>query len=313
MFAYIAKRLGLSVVTLLITATTAFIVLAILPGDLAYAILGDNATPERLADVRAQLGLDDPLFVRYLNWFAGAVRLDFGTSAISGQSVIDDMVKRMPVTLELAILAQVVAITFAIPAGILSAVFRGRPIDLIIRPLSIIGLAVPSFWLALLVLLLPSRWWNYAPPAYKGLTEDPVANLQLMIPAAVVLGILSAASLSRLVRTSLLEVLRDDYIRTARAKGITEWLVVVKHGLPNSFAPVATALILNFSALLGGTVILEQIFSLPGLGSMAIQAIRARDFPVVQAFVVFMVFVYVTGSVLADIVVAAVDPRVRLD
>ena len=313
MTTYILKRLALSGNTLLITATATFVILAIIPGDLAYVILGDDATPERLEALRVQLGIDQAVHLRYLSWLGDAVRFDFGQSAINGLPVVDGMKSRIPVTLELAILAQLITLAFAVPAGVLSAVFRGRALDLLIRPVSIVGIALPSFWVALLVLLIPSFIWNYAPPRYVPFTEDPLTNLQGMLPPAAVLGMLGAAGLSRLIRAGMLGVLREDYIRTARSKGLAETSVVFRHGLRNTLGPVITVFTLHFSTLLGGTVIIESIFSIPGLGALALRAIESRDYPVVQAFVVFMVFVYVMGSLIADLLVAALDPRVRLN
>ncbi len=313
MTTYILKRLALSGNTLLITATATFVILAIIPGDLAYVILGDDATPERLEALRMQLGIDQAVHLRYLSWLGDAVRFDFGQSAINGLPVVDGMKSRIPVTLELAILAQLITVAFAVPAGVLSAVFRGRGLDLLIRPVSIVGIALPSFWVALLVLLIPSFIWNYAPPRYVPFTEDPLTNLQGMLPPAAVLGMLGAAGLSRLIRAGMLGVLREDYIRTARSKGLAESSVVFRHGLRNTLGPVITVFTLHFSTLLGGTVIIESIFSIPGLGALALRAIESRDYPVVQAFVVFMVFVYVMGSLIADLLVASLDPRVRLN
>ena len=313
MTTYILKRLALSGNTLLITATATFVILAIIPGDLAYVILGDDATPERLEALRMQLGIDRAVHLRYLSWLGDAVRFDFGQSAINGLPVVDGMKSRIPVTLELAILAQLITVAFAVPAGVLSAVFRGRGLDLLIRPVSIVGIALPSFWVALLVLLIPSFIWNYAPPRYVPFTEDPLTNLQGMLPPAAVLGMLGAAGLSRLIRAGMLGVLREDYIRTARSKGLAESSVVFRHGLRNTLGPVITVFTLHFSTLLGGTVIIESIFSIPGLGALALRAIESRDYPVVQAFVVFMVFVYVMGSLIADLLVASLDPRVRLN
>ena len=186
------------------------------------------------------------------------------------------------------------------------------PFDWIVRPLTIVGLALPSFWIGLLVLLTPSTLWSYAPPRWVPLLEDPLTNLQLMLPAAAILGTALMASVSRISRTSMMEVLREDYVRTARAKGVTEYTVVVRHALRNALIPVATLTTLQFASLLGGTVIIESIFTLPGLGTMAIAAINLRDFAVVQGFVVFMVLVYVTVNMLMDIMVSFLDPRVRL-
>lgn len=309
---YITHRLLFAVVTLLLTTSMAFFILNALPGDTAHRMLGDFATPNRLAQVRAQLGTDRPLLVRYVDWLGDLLRLDLGASVFSNKSVGDEIVRRLPVTLELAILAVIFSIIVAFPAGMVSAIYPGRLADAIVRPLSIIGLALPSFWVGLLLLQLPSLWWNYAPPRYVSLIEDPRQNLQLMVPAAFTIGLAFAASISRLVRAAMLEVLREDYVRTAWAKGLTGQTVIVRHALRNALIPVLTLIGLQFALLLGGTVITENIFSLPGIGTMALNAINVRDFPVVQGFVVMMVVVYVAVNLLVDILASMLEPRIRL-
>jgi len=313
MTAYAIKRLGMAFITLLCATSAAFFILNILPGDVATRALGDFATPERVAQLRAELGLDDPLVVRYGQWFADLIRFDLGHSFFNPQqSVFNEVRVRLPVTLELAVLGLLVALVIAVPLGILSAVYPGSLIDYIARPLSIVGLALPSFWIGLLVLLLPSLWWNYAPPPYADLWDDPLKNLQLMFPAACVLGIAVAASTSRLVRATMLEVIREDYVRTARSKGLGQRIVVTRHALRNVLLPLITMVSLQFATLLGGSIIIENIFSIPGIGSMAIRAINTRDYPLVQGFVVVNVMIYIIVNLLVDLVAPLVDPRIRL-
>lgn len=313
MTAYAIQRVGLAVVTLLCATSAAFFILNILPGDVATRALGDFATPERVAALRTELGLDDPLIVRYGKWLIDLVQFDLGHSFFNPeQSVVGEVWVRLPVTLELAILGLLIALVIAVPLGILSAVYPGSLIDYIARPLSIVGLALPSFWIGLLVLLLPSLWWNYAPPQYADLWDDPVTNLRLMLPAASVLGIAVAASTSRLVRATMLEVIREDYVRTARSKGLGQRVVVMRHALRNVLLPLITMVSLQFATLLGGSIIIESIFSIPGIGSMAIRAITTRDYPLVQGFVVVNVIIYIIVNLLVDLVAPLVDARIRL-
>ena len=198
-----------------------------------------------------------------------------------------------------------------IPSGVLSAVRPGGFADFIVRPISILGIAAPSFWIALLVLLTPSLLWDYAPPRYTPIWESPISNLQLLLPAAAIVGFVFMAGISRLTRTTTLEVMREDYVRTAYAKGLRERTVIYRHALRNAMIPVITLVSLQFAALLGGTVIIETIFSLPGLGQHMIFSIERRDYPMVQGFVVFIVFVYVTVNLMVDLTVGFMDPRIR--
>lgn len=310
-YVYILQRLVFGVATFLLATSAAYIILNIIPGDIAHRMLGDFATPDRLAELRATLGVDRPLPQRYAEWVWNLLQGDLGQSAYSGKNVTSEIISRVPVTLELSILAAVVSIVLGLPAGIISALKPGSWIDAIVRPVSIIGLAVPSFWIGLLVLLTPSTLWNYAPPAYVPFFDSPLKNLQLMIPSAAILGLAFMASISRVSRTTMLEVLREDYVRTARAKGLRETTVTLRHALRNALIPVLTLISLQFAALLGGTVIIENIFSLPGLGTTAIRAINVRDYQLVQGFVVFMVLVYVGVNLLVDLMASFLDPRIR--
>lgn len=310
---YLLNRLSFSLVTLFLSTSVAFFILNVIPGDLAYRILGEFATPERLAELRAQLGLNESIALRYVKWLAALIQGDLGDGAFSGQPVANEVLRRLPVTLELAIAASLFGMIFGIPIGLLSAIKPGSMTDSIVRPLSILGLAVPSFWIALMVLIFPSLLWNYSPPRYASLLENPRDNLQLMMPAAAILGLAFMASVARLTRTSMLEVIREDFMRTARAKGLRSRDVILKHGLRNALIPVITLSSLQFATVLGGTVIIESIFSLPGLGSMVIRSIVVRDFPLLQGFVVLMVVVYVTVNLAVDVFASLLDPRIRLD
>ncbi|MDA1002401.1 MAG: ABC transporter permease [Chloroflexi bacterium] len=308
---YIAKRLLFAFATFLIASSAAFFIMSIIPGDIAYRMLGDFATPKAVAELRQELGVDQPVAIRYVEWLGNLLRGDLGGSAYSQEPIVALLSRKLDVTLELAFLATMMGVVFGVPAGMLSAIRPGSWLDAFLRPASILGLAAPSFWVGLLLLLLPSTLWNYAPPRFEPLLGSPLRNLQLMVPASAVIGFAFMASISRVSRTTMLEVVREDYIRTAFAKGLSERTVVFRHALRNALIPILTLVSLQFAALLGGTVIVEQIFSLPGLGQQAIAAINTRDYPVVQGFVVFMVLVYVTVNLVLDVATTVLDPRIR--
>lgn len=312
MAGYIVRRLALGLVTFFIATSLAFYILNVLPGDLAQRALGDYATPERIAALRDELGLDRNIVLRYFDWLWDLVRFDLGNSYYGNRTVIDQLQTRLPVTLELAGLAMFFSILLGIPSGIISALRPNSLADFIVRPLSIIGLALPNFWIGLLVLLLPSYWWNYAPPQYQSFWDDPLTNLQLMIPVSLILGIAVAAATSRLMRGTMLEVIKEDYVRTARAKGLREGNVVIRHALRNALLPVITLISLQFAALLGGAIILENIFAIPGMGTMVNRAIYERDYAIVQGVVVVSVLIYVGVNLIVDVAAPLIDPRIKL-
>ena len=313
MTGYAVRRLGLALITFVLATSSAFFILNVLPGDVAQRALGDFATPERVAALRHDTGLDHPLWHRYLSWLWNLSHFDLGHSFFNRDRAVSEEVRTaLPVTLELAILALIISTVIAIPMGVLSAVYPGSAIDFIVRPLSIVGLALPSFWVGLLVLLLPSLWWNYSPPQFKDIWDDPLTNLKLMTPAACVLGLAVAASTSRLVRATMLEVVREDYVRTARAKGLAQRTVVIRHALRNAMLPVITLVSLQFAGLLGGAIIIEGIFGIPGIGTMALRAISQRDYALVEGFVVVNVIVYTLVNLAVDLMAPVVDPRIRL-
>jgi len=262
--------------------------------------------------LRARYGLDDPLPLQYVRWLGQALRGDLGTSIRTREPVREMIISRVPITGQLALLAFTFALCIAIPVGVISAIKRNSPLDLAITTLAMAGVAIPNFFVGLLLILLFTYElrWLPSPGSYVALWEDPVRSLQLMILPAASLGLISAAVLMRLVRSSLLEVLAQDYIRTARAKGLKGRAVVLQHGLRNALLPVVTVLGLQFIHLLGGTVIIEQIFALPGLGRMVVSGIRASDFPVVQGFILFIGVVVVAGNLIVDLIYAALDPRI---
>jgi len=313
MRAYIIRRLLLGVGTLFILSLAVFIMLRIAPGDPAVIRCGLACTDTRIEAFRDQLGLNDPYHIQYLNWIGDVVTGDLGDASFSGKPVVDSLIERLPVTVELLIITILVTAVVGISFGVVSAVYRNSPVDYGVRVTAVLGLAVPNFWVATLVLIVPLTLWGYAPDLGGAVSffDDPLANLRQFVPPAVVLGLASSAGIMRLTRSSLLEVLRTDYVRTARSKGLRERVVVGRHALRNSFIPVVTVLGLQVAALMGGTVIVEQIFALPGLGQFFFQTLLSRDFIVVQSLTLYIGAVVVLMNLLVDICYAWLDPRIR--
>jgi|SRR5581483_802563 peptide/nickel transport system permease protein len=310
---YIARRLVLSAITIWIISLAVFLLLRVSPGDPALIQQGINATPERVAAIHRELGLDRPLYVQYLDWFGNALTGDLGKSILSQTSITKEFKSRFPVSFELMVLTVFWVVLFGVPFGMISARWRNSPADYGVRIFSIFGLSVPSFWVATLVLILPLTWWHYAPPLGRqiSLFENPWDNMRQFVPASLVLALGPTATIMRLTRSSLLEVLRQDYIRTARSKGLGERMVLVKHALRNSLIPVVTVLGLLTAGLLGGSVIIEQIFALRGLGQYIFLSISQKDYPVAQSIVLYTAATLVLMNLVIDIIYAALDPRIR--
>jgi peptide/nickel transport system permease protein len=313
MRAYIARRLLLAALTLALISVGVFWLLRLGPGDIAQIALGQGASQEQVQAMREHLGLNGPIHLQYFRWMGQLFRGDLGTSAISGTPVGSELTSRLPVTAELLIITLVVTVAIGIPAGVISALYRNSPIDYAVRVAATVGLSVPVFWVATLVILLPNQWWGYSPPLGRtvGFFDDPVGNLRQFVPPGVILGTAAASGIMRLTRSALLEVLRQDYIRTARSKGLRERMVIGRHALRNSLVPVVTVLGLQVAALLGGAVIIEQIFSLRGLGNYFYQSIVIKDFPVVQTMALYIALVVVLMNLTVDITYAWLNPRIR--
>lgn len=311
---YLIRRLIGAVIVLFIMSIVVFRLVHWLPGDALLVKLGESGRipPDKMAAARAELGIDDPLPVQYLNWLSGVVRGDFGRSLIWDDTVLSRIQDGLPITLELAAIASVVALAIAIPVGILSAVKQDTPIDYLFRVISIVGLAVPSFWLATMVLLYFTLWFQWTPPLrYTPFWDAPWTNLQTFIIPGLILGFGLGASLSRITRSTVLEILRNDYVRTARAKGLASRNVLGRHVLRNALIPVVTIFGLQFTSLLGGSVIMESLFSLPGLGGMTIQAVSQRDYTQIQGNALFFGAIAVLINILVDVSYAWIDPRIR--
>jgi peptide/nickel transport system permease protein len=312
---YILKRLLLIVPTLLGVASLVFVIMRVIPGDVALLILGGdagNVDQKQLVAVRHQLGLDQPLIVQFGTWLWGVLRLDFGTSLWTGQPVVDELLIRLPLSLELALLATMVSVAIAIPLGMLAAVRQDTWIDYAVRVVSIGGLAIPSFWIGILCILALVLFFGWGPPLeFTAPWVDPVANFQMMVWPVVTVGYRYSAVTTRMTRSTLLEVLRDDYIRTAWAKGLAERAVVVRHALKNAMLPVITLIGTEFAFLIGGLVVTETVFTLNGVGRFVVDAVAHRDYPVVQALVFLIALSFVVVNLLVDLTYAWLDPRIR--
>ena len=310
----ILRRLLALIPLLFIVSLAVFSLTLLLPGDPAIALAGgDAASPEAIEQVRNELGLDDPFPVRYGRWVAGALRFDFGNSLENGRSVSDEIRARFPVTFGIALAAVAVTLLIGVPAGILGGLRPGSWMDRVGVLTASLGIAVPSFWLAMLLVAALAVQLGWLPAiGYRGFTESPIDWLRHVLMPAVALGTAGAASLARQLRAALVDVLGTSYVRTAWAKGARPRRVIAVHALRNAALPAVTILGLQFSALLGGTVIIEQIFGIPGLGTYALRAIISNDLPVIQGVTIVFVLVRVLFNLLVDLSYGLLDPRIRL-
>lgn len=290
-----------------------FALVRMLPGDAVQQILGEYpgyASDE--AALRKELGLDKPLPQQYLTWISHVARLDLGTSLQTKRPILDELRARAPVTFELGIMAILLGVCISIPVGVLSALKQDTAADYAARTVSVGMLAVPSFWLATLVITLPSIWWQWTPsPTYPRFTEDPMANLGHMFIPALILAIALSGTLMRVTRTEMINVMRQDYIRTARAKGLSNYIVLIRHSLRNAFIPVITVIGLQVPVVIGGSVILENIFTIPGTGRYLLEAISRRDYPVIQGINLLLAVIVIFANIAVDLSYGLIDPRIR--
>jgi peptide/nickel transport system permease protein len=313
---YLAKRLLLIIPTLFGVAAVVFLIMRVIPGDVTLLILGGDQTgridPQQLAAMRHQLGLDQPLAVQFGTWLWGVLRLDFGNSLWTGQPVIEEVLIRLPLSLEVAILATIVSVLLAIPLGMVAAVRQDSWVDYVIRVVSIGGQAIPSFWVGILVILALVIYFGWGPPLeFTPPWVDPWANFQQLVWPVLTVGYRYAAVTTRMTRSTVLEVLREDYIRTAWAKGLRERAVVIRHALKNAMLPVITLVGTEFAFLIGGLVVTETVFTLNGVGRFVVDAVAHRDYPVVQALVFLIALCFVVVNLLIDLTYAWFDPRIR--
>jgi peptide/nickel transport system permease protein len=306
------RRIAQMVPVLLLVSLIVFSLLHLIPGDPALAMLGDQATPQAVAALHAKLGLDQPLPVQYFHWLGALVRGDLGRSIGSNQPVSEAIAQHLPVTLELAILSVAISLLIAIPAGIIAATKRNSRLDAMLTSFSMLGISLPHFFMAILLIFVFALHLRWLPPlGFKPILDDPADNLRRMIMPAITLGTGLSAIVMRMTRSSLLEVLEKDYIRTARAKGLSEMKTIRRHALKNALIPVVTIVGLQIGALLGGTIITETIFALPGIGRLLIDAIFQRDYPLVQGVVLFAALAFLLTNLLVDLEYAYLDPRIR--
>ena len=333
MKAYIIRRLLLILPTLFILSILVFLSVRFIPGDVIDALEGRmewmvTGGIDR-ADLERRLGLDVPVWVQYGRWigvsptpdwitgeshFKGFLQGTLGESLFGGSSVKDQILERLPVTIELGLMAIVIGLLIALPVGIYSAIRQDSAADYVGRSIAVIGLATPNFWLGIMVMIYPAIWWGWAPPLeLVSFTEDPLGNLAVFLVPSLILGTASSAATMRMTRTMMLEVLRQDYIRTAWSKGLRERVVIIRHTIKNALIPVITLIGLQLPILVGGAVIMENIFNLPGLGRLLLDALVDRDYPMVSGINLFFATGVVLLNLLIDLIYPYLDPRVRYE
>jgi peptide/nickel transport system permease protein len=309
---YIAKRLLVAIPSLLIASLIVFTLPRLIPGDAVQLMLAEKAYAKDIAELRAKLGLDRPMYVQYFDWLGHVVRGDLGESLWTRRPVLEEISQRLPVTLTLAGFALTFALCIALPVGVLSAARQDSVADFFARSTAILGLSVPNFWLATLLIVLPAIWWGWRPVGdFVDFRVSALGYLRQMVLPATILGIAASAALMRLTRGMLLEVLRQDYVRTAWAKGLAERAIVLKHGLRNAIIPVVTLLGTQLPQIIGGTVVIETVFGLPGMSRFLFDAINQRDYPVIQGVNLLVVSTVVMVNLGVDALYAVLDPRIR--
>lgn len=314
---YVAQRLLTFPLILLGVSVLVFVSIRLIPGDAITAMLGTEAgllTPVQREALAAYFGIDQPVWSQYLRWFLGLFQGDLGISSIYGKPVLTVIIERFPLTLQLSLMAMIIALGVGVPLGVLAATRNERPSDLVVRVLAMLGQSTPSFVIGVLIIYLLSVFFGMVPAmgTFTALTVDPLASIGQLFFPAITLGFAFAASVTRISRSAMLDVLSDDYIRTARAKGASPMRVVWRHALPNALIPVVTLSGVEFGYLLGGAVIVEQIFALPGIGRLVLDAITQRDYALVQGTVLFVAFNFLVVNLLVDLAYVALDPRIRL-
>jgi peptide/nickel transport system permease protein len=317
MQAYIMKRCLLFIPTLLMATLVAFLLLRVIPGDPALVKLagetGDSSfTQAELQALRVKLGTDQPLYAQYGEWVWGMLRLDFGQSMFFDEPVAKDLAEKFPITLELTVLAMIIATIIAVPLGLISAIKQDTPADYIARVISIGGVALPNFWVGILIVYFLVLLFAWMPPlGYASLWDDPLTNLQQFIFPALALGFFEMAFTARVTRSSMLEVYREDYTRTARGKGLAERVVIIRHALKNALLPVVTVSGYQFGRLLAGTVVIENIFMVPGMGKLLVDSVFHRDYTEVQAIVMVITVTVLLLNLALDLVYGWLNPRIR--
>jgi peptide/nickel transport system permease protein len=311
--AFVARRILVTIPVLVLVTVMVFSLIHLIPGDVATVVLGEEATPQARVQLRHELGLDKALPIQYFTWVGGVLHGDLGRSLTDKIPVADTIRQRLPVTLELALLSFLVALLISVPTGILAATRRGRISDYAGTFIAFAGMSVPAFWLGIMLIFFFSVRLHWLPASgYVPITQDPMANLQAMLLPAVATGFREAAVLMRMLRSSLLEVMGLDYVRTAKAKGLGYWTVVLRHATRNALIPVVTTSGLAIAGLLSGLVLTETVFAVPGFGRLIVQAINDRDFITVQGAVLVSAVLVVSVNLLVDVLYAVLDPRIKV-
>jgi peptide/nickel transport system permease protein len=309
---YVIRRLLLAVITLFLVSFVSFILLRLTSGDaiMAKVAAGGVVDPQRLAKMRADLGIDEPIPLQYLRWISGLARGDFGKSFSTSTPTIQEFGRALPVTLELGFIAMAFSILLGVPIGVWSAIKQDTLSDYLGRGIAVVGIAVPSFWLGILLIVYPSIWFKWEwPRGSPSLFDDPVMNAKAFVVPGIILGFATSASIMRFLRTTMLNTLREDYIRTARAKGLRERTVVVRHALRISLLPVTTLIGAQVGYLVGGSVIIEQLFGLSGVGQQTFIAVQQRDYPQLQTNLLILATTVVISNLVTDLLYRALDPR----
>ena len=316
---YLIRRLFLFVPTLVGVSIAIFILLRVIPGDIASIILGGPSgegaySLEELEELREQLGLNRSIVIQYLDWSWGMLRGDLGNSYLLSRPIADELKRQFPVTLQLALFTAVIITVIAIPVGVIAAIKKDTLLDVLLRGWAIIGLAAPTFFVALLVILGLSLYLRWLPPVgFVNLWTDPIKSVQQLIIPALALGFSTNGLLLRMTRTQLLEVLGEDYVRTARAKGLSENIVIWRHAVRNALLPIVTIAGFQIGGLLSGTVVIETVFNIPGVGQGLVRGLNSRDLPLIQAYILYFAVMALTVNLLVDLTYAWLDPRIRYD
>ncbi|WP_299470943.1 ABC transporter permease [uncultured Roseibium sp.] len=312
MLSFIARRLVIAIPTIFLVSVFVFFLQKLLPGDPALVLAGEERDPETLAFIREKYHLNEPILLQYFYWVSGMLRGDFGISLRTNQPVLELIGEKLPVTIQLAVMAMMIAMIIGIPAGILSAVKKGTAVDYAANFVALSGLSIPNFWLGIMLIMLVSVHLGWLPASgYESPFVDPIRSLETMIMPAFVLGTALAATLMRHTRSAMLGVLRADYVRTARAKGLREKVVVLKHAFRNALLPIVTLSALLFGELLAGAVLTEQIFTIPGFGKLIVDAVFTRDYAVVQGVVMCTAVGFILMNLVADALYFLLNPRMR--
>ena len=313
MWRYTLRRLSFLPPIIVVVSIITFVLLRVLPGDPAILMAGQNATPEQVEAIHEDLGLDRPIVIQYFDWSLDVLRGDPGKTYFGERDILDEVQRRFPASAELVLLALVISFAIGVSFGVLSAVKRNTPIDYFVRLFAVFGQSIPEFFLLILLIVIPSILWNYAAPigGYVPIWEDPVHNIRMYLPPSMILGIGGAAGVMRLQRTTMLEVLRSDYVRTARAKGLGSAGVIIGHAFRNTLTPLVTVLGTSFTLVFAGSVVAESILSIDGVGVFFLASAVQRDFPVVQFLVLYTATIVVVVNLIVDLSYAYIDPRVK--